>query len=126
MSRKEAVTRGKETGAGAKLVSEPQGAAALDRCRDEIDELDRRIVALLNDRARIVERIGEIKQHLAMRVYEPKREDAVFANIAAGNRGPLGNEALRRIYERLLDEMRTLQRDRMKERENQRPGDPSC
>jgi chorismate mutase len=116
MSRKEAVSRGKEPGAGAKLVSEPQGAAALDRCRDEIDELDRRIV----------ERIGEIKQHLAMRVYEPKREDAVFANIAAGNRGPLGNEALRRIYERLLDEMRTLQRDRMKERENQRPGDPSC
>ena len=87
--------------------------AALDDCRRRIDTVDRRIVALLNERARIVETIGDIKQRIAMRVYEPKREDEVFANITGSNAGPLQSGALRRIYERIIDEMRTLQRDRM-------------
>ncbi|MBM3814469.1 MAG: chorismate mutase [Acidimicrobiia bacterium] len=87
--------------------------AALDDCRDRIDVIDRRIVMLLNERARVVEKIGDLKQTMQMRVYEPKREEAVFANITAHNGGPLRPEALKRIYERVIDEMRTLQRDRM-------------
>jgi chorismate mutase len=98
-------------------MSPEEAAAALERCREEIDAVDRKIVDLLNDRARIVERIGHLKRQLAMRVYEPKREDAVFSNVASCNRGPLRDEALRRIYERLLDEMRTLQRDQMQKAE---------
>lgn len=85
----------------------------LDECRQEIDVLDRRIVALLNERARVVEVIGALKQQAQMRVYEPKREDAVYANITAVNQGPLKAEAVKRIYERIIDEMRTLQRERM-------------
>jgi len=85
----------------------------LDECRQEIDVLDRRIVALLNERARVVEVIGALKQQAQMRVYEPKREDAVYANITAVNQGPLRAEAVKRIYERIIDEMRTLQRERM-------------
>lgn len=88
-------------------------AAALEECRRKIDVLDREIVELLNRRAQVVEVIGEIKQKAAMRVYEPKREDAVFANVSGSNGGPLRNDALKRIYERIIDEMRTLQRDRM-------------
>jgi chorismate mutase-like protein len=85
----------------------------LDECRQEIDLLDRRIVALLNERAKVVEVIGALKQQAQMRVYEPKREDAVYANITAVNQGPLKADAVKRIYERIIDEMRTLQRDRM-------------
>ena len=48
-----------------------------------------------------------------MPVYEPKREDAVYANILAANEGPISHEAIRRIFERIIDEMRTLQRTRM-------------
>lgn len=88
-------------------------AAALDECREKIDVVDRQIVALLNERARVVEVIGQVKQKAQMRVYEPKREDAVYANIVGSNQGPLKGEALKRIYERIIDEMRTLQRDRM-------------
>ena len=49
-----------------------------------------------------------------MPIYEPKREDQVFANISASNRGPLTEEAVRRIFERIIDEMRMIQRVWMK------------
>ena len=46
-------------------------------------------------------------------IYEPKREDQVFANVTGCNRGPISEDALRRIYERIIDEMRKIQRVRM-------------
>ena len=88
--------------------------SALDEARKQIDEIDARITELLNARARAVEIIGREKQRTAMKVYEPKREEQVLANVNAHNKGPLSNEALKRIYERVMDEMRTLQRDMMR------------
>jgi len=85
----------------------------LSGCRGEIDAIDRRLVALLNDRSRVVERIGAVKASMSMPVYEPKREDEVYANILSANDGPITHEAIRRIFERIIDEMRTLQRTRM-------------
>lgn len=82
-------------------------------CRQRIDAVDVRIMALLNERTRIVEEIGRIKQGMAMAIYEPKREDDVFRNITANNAGPLSPEAAKRVFERIIDEMRTVQRDRM-------------
>ena len=96
--------------------------AGLDRCREQIDVIDRQIAELLNQRARVVEVIGDLKQNAQMKVYEPKREDAVYQNIASANQGPLRNDSLKRIYERIIDEMRTLQRDRMAAK-LQQPGD---
>ena len=86
-------------------------AADLTRCRERIDELDVRLVELLNERTEIVEEIGRVKQHLTLAVYE--REEQVFANIQQHNRGPLPTEALKRIFERIIDEMRTVQKIRM-------------
>jgi chorismate mutase-like protein len=94
-------------------VTPDEAVAALENCRKKIDEIDRRITDLLNDRARVVEVIGEIKQQVKMPVYEPKREDMVYRNITDHNGGPLQADALKRVYERIIDEMRTLQRDRM-------------
>lgn len=82
--------------------------------RAEIDKLDLQILELLNARTRVVERIGAIKQEMTMPVYEPKREEAVFANVLHGNSGPLPEESVRRLFERIIDEMRTLQQERMK------------
>ena len=82
----------------------------LDRCRLLIDDLDLRLLEILNKRTAIVEEIGLIKQHLHMAVYEPKREDQVFANVLGHNRGPLPPDAVKRIFERIIDEMRTLQK----------------
>jgi len=94
-------------------LSSDLAVARLKACREEIDALDSRLVALLNERTAIVEKIGEAKKEAGMQIYEPKREDAVYANIASGNQGPLTNEALQRIFERIIDEMRKVQKDRM-------------
>lgn len=85
-------------------------------CRDEIDRLDIRILNLLNERTRIVERIGRAKQYLELPIYEPKREDDVYANIVSHNGGPLQPDGVRRIFERIIDEMRNIQKVRMLER----------
>ena len=85
----------------------------LASCREGIDDVDRRLVALLNERTAIVERIGQVKKEAHLPVYEPKREDAVYANVAASNSGPLPNDALQRIFERIMDEMRKVQKGRM-------------
>ncbi len=86
----------------------------LEEFRVLIDDVDRRIVALLNERTRVVENIGRVKRQTQMPIYEPKREDQVFANINASNGGPLAGEAVRRIFERIIDEMRMIQRVWMK------------
>jgi chorismate mutase-like protein len=86
---------------------------ALADCRDRINAIDRRLVALLNERTRIVRQIGRIKQECKMPIYEPKREEEVLRNIAESNAGPMANDAARRIFERIIDEMRTLQKLQM-------------
>ena len=85
----------------------------LAECRNQIDTVDLKLLALLNERTRIVEEIGRIKQDLSLPIYEPKREDQVFHNVTSNNQGPLSAEALKRIFERIIDEMRNIQRDRM-------------
>jgi len=90
-----------------------EARARLDEFRVLIDDVDRRIVDLLNERTRIVEEIGRVKKHSALPIYEPKREEQVFANITGHNRGPLSPEAMRRIFERVIDEARSIQRAKM-------------
>jgi chorismate mutase-like protein len=90
--------------------------AALDKlaeCRKNIDRIDMQLIALLNERARVAEIIGEVKRGQSMPVYEPKREDQVYKNIIENNHGPLPADAVRRIFERVIDEMRNLQKTRM-------------
>jgi chorismate mutase len=94
-------------------MTKEEARAKLDEFRVSIDAVDRRIVDLLNERTRVVEEIGRVKRHSELPIYEPKREEQVFANITAHNQGPLTPEAVRRIFERIIDEMRTIQRVRM-------------
>jgi chorismate mutase len=81
--------------------------------REKIDELDRQLVRLVNERANCAMEIGRLKQGLAMPVYEPDREKIIFENIAQMNQGPLSQMQLRQVYERLIDVMRQLQWDEM-------------
>jgi chorismate mutase-like protein len=89
---------------------------ALAGCRERIDQVDLRILELLNERTRVVEEIGNIKRSLDLPIYEPKREDQVFRNVIENNPGPLPPDAVKRIFERIIDEMRTVQRNRMEDR----------
>lgn len=78
--------------------------------RDRIDELDRAIVELFNQRAHCAHMIGRIKRLLDLPVYVPAREEQVIDNVVDDNAGPLDDEAVRRLYERIIDETRALER----------------
>jgi chorismate mutase len=90
-----------------------EARSRLEELRVLIDDVDRRVVELLNQRTRVVEDIGRVKRQAGLPIYEPKREDQVFANVSQSNQGPMTHEALRGIFERIIDEMRKIQRMRM-------------
>jgi len=79
--------------------------------RKKIDELDRRLVEMLNQRAQAAHEIGKLKRNVGMPIYEPDREQAVFGNVRKLNRGPLPDRDLLRIYERIMDVMRQIQKE---------------
>ena len=78
--------------------------------RTKIDEVDRELVELLNRRAHYVLQIAKLKKALGLPIYEPQREEEIFRNVASANGGPLDQVALRRVFERILDEGRSIQR----------------
>ncbi|MCK6603186.1 MAG: chorismate mutase [Bacteroidetes bacterium] len=90
----------------------------MDQLRQQIDDLDRELVRMLNDRAKLANKIGEIKKQLDLPVYNPKRETEVMENVTRHNQGPLKPEAIKRLFERIIDETRRLEREHM-----EKPGD---
>jgi len=97
-------------------MTHEEGLERLEELRREIDKLDLRILELLNERAGVVDILGAIKREIGLPIYEPKREDEVFQNVLSRNGGPLTPGAVRRLFERVIDEMRTLQRERMEKK----------
>jgi chorismate mutase len=79
--------------------------------RVKIDELDRRLVQLLNERAQAAHEIGKLKRDTSMPIYEPEREKKIFENVQRANRGPLPHSELRQVYERIIDVMRNIQKN---------------
>jgi len=74
--------------------------------RKKIDEIDRKLVGLLCERAHAAHAIGKLKHAAGVPIYEPDREKTVFDNARNANRGPLPDRDLLRIYERIVDVMR--------------------
>ena len=86
----------------------------LDELRRRIDELDEKLVELLNERANCALKIGEIKQAMGLEIYQPDRESQVLGHVRDHGRaikGPLSPEALTRLFERIIDEARRLERE---------------
>jgi chorismate mutase-like protein len=79
--------------------------------RKKIDELDRKLVTLLSERARAAVEIGKLKRNTSLPIYEPDRERIVFENVQEANPGPLPGRDLVRIYERIIDVMRNIQKE---------------
>ncbi len=79
--------------------------------RKKIDELDRKLVELLSERAQAAHEIGKLKKDATMPIYEPDRERSVFENVQRVNKGPLPSRELLRIYERVMDVMRQIQKE---------------
>ena len=86
---------------------------SLEALREEIDKIDEVIVRLLDSRARCAYSIGRLKHQLGKPVYEPQREKEVLAHVRQVNDalgGPLDGDVVARFYERIMDEMRRIQR----------------
>jgi chorismate mutase-like protein len=79
--------------------------------RIKIDELDRRLVELLNERAQAAHEIGKLKRNTSLPIYEPEREKKIFENVQSANHGPLPESELRQVYERIIDVMRNIQKN---------------
>ena len=75
---------------------------SLDPLRKQIDALDARIVELLNDRAKVVVEIGNIKKQNNSPIYAPDREKAVFQKLRSLNKGPLPDRCLEAVYRELM------------------------
>jgi chorismate mutase len=82
----------------------------LDDLRKRIDLLDESLVRLLNARAACALEIGRVKRAMGIPVYQPQREEEVLRNVDAANTGPLDAQAIRRLFERIIDEARHLER----------------
>ena len=78
--------------------------------RKKIDELDRKLAALLNERASAAIEIGRLKRNTKLPIYEPDRERAVIENVQHSSRGPLEKRDLAQIFERIMDVMRNIQK----------------
>ncbi len=111
-------------GSGPRRIHE---SAELARLRAEIDELDRRIVALLNQRAELVRAVGHEKLSLGRRwIRDREREREVLLRVSIANEGPTPQADLLAIYRRLIASARSLEtaeRERIR-RDEDEPGEP--
>lgn len=83
---------------------------SIDDLRGKIDEIDRQLVQLLNARAECALAVGRAKRLAGLDVYQPGREAEVLAHVHGINTGPLDNGAIKRLFERVIDEARRLER----------------
>jgi len=85
----------------------------LEELRKEIDALDRQLVVLLSRRAEAALNAGRLKVATSLPIYEPARGKVIYDNVRAANVGPLPDIELTHIFERIVDVMRTLQRNEL-------------
>ena len=81
--------------------------------RQRIDEIDRKLVELLNERSECALEIGRLKVEANLPLYQPEREKEVLQNAESHNPGPLSDAAIRRLFERIIDEARSAERSAM-------------
>ena len=91
-------------------MAEERTVARLDDLRRRIDELDELLVRLLSAHAACALEIGREKKAAGMEIYQPAREADVLAHVQRINPGPLDNGAMKRLFERVIDEARRLER----------------
>jgi chorismate mutase len=83
----------------------------VDDLRRRIDELDELLVRLLSARAACALEIGREKKLLGLEIYQPSREVEVLEHVQRINPGPLNDASIKRLFERVIDEARRLERE---------------
>ena len=83
----------------------------IDRLRESIDRVDEVLVKLLNQRAKYAVEIGQVKKGSGIGIYSPDREKQVLSNVERWSEGPLEPMTMRRLFERIIDESRRVERE---------------
>ena len=83
---------------------------SIEHWRKEIDQIDEQLVRLLNERSKCAIELGRIKRELGLAIYSPDREKQVIQHVTSVNGGPLDAAAMRRLFERIIDESRSIER----------------
>jgi chorismate mutase len=91
-------------------LSRRDGDAEIEAWRRRIDAIDEQLMRLLNSRSACAVEIGRIKRSLGLPVYSPEREAWILDRVMRENPGPLDDTAIRRVFERIIDESRRLER----------------
>lgn len=78
--------------------------------RRKIDEIDGELLRLLNERSRCAAEVGKLKRAAKLPLYQPEREGEILNRVTHANPGPLPDTAIRRLFERILDEARAVER----------------
>ena len=96
--------------ARAEPAAEPGAAEEIEGWRQRIDEIDSQLNRLLNARSACALEIGRVKRQVGLPVYSPEREAAILERVSRECPGPLDGTAVRRVFERIIDESRRLER----------------
>jgi chorismate mutase len=91
-------------------MADERGVSRLDELRRRIDEIDEQLVRLLSARAACALEIGHEKRTAGLELYQPTRESEVLEHVQRVNAGPLDDGAVKRLFERIIDEARRLER----------------
>ena len=91
----------------------------IDKLREQIDDLDLKLLYLLNQRAEAVISLAEIKHAQGKKLFDPKREKDIFVRLTEKNPGPLPPDAVVRLFERIIDESRRIERTEVYDRKKE-------
>ena len=83
--------------------------ARIEELRSRVDEVDRELIRILNERARIVQEIVGIKAHAGKPLFDPRREEEILRKVAEVNEGPIYDASMREIFEIILHRIRDLE-----------------
>jgi chorismate mutase len=81
----------------------------IEELRSRVDEVDRELIRILNERARIVQEIVAIKAEAGKALFDPKREEEILRKVAEENEGPIYDTSMREIFELILHRIRDLE-----------------
>jgi 3-deoxy-7-phosphoheptulonate synthase/chorismate mutase len=83
--------------------------ARIEELRSRVDDVDRELIRILNERARIVQEMVEIKAQAGKPLFDPKREEEILRKVAEVNEGPIYDSSMREIFEIILHRIRDLE-----------------
>ena len=81
----------------------------IEELRSRVDEVDRELIRILNERARIVQELVSIKAEAGKPLFDPKREEEILRKVAEVNEGPIYDSSMREIFELILHRIRDLE-----------------